>query len=267
MQIITKMKKYYIEVNKVRKRPFDLPDLIKQDVFPNTLIWYEGLSDWAPASQFAELKPVIKQPTDKVKNAFNIMEYKWYMIIGVVLLIIVLAANFSSRSSSKPVETAPSPEVQKEISKQEATAANPADDEVKRVQNQVDQVENNKRYIRNNWTDYFEVSRSGYTAEGLGGISNLEVYFENKTGYLVENVYAVIDIYTANGYIYKTESIYFTNVPAYKTVSYKVPYSNRGTSVGSPRIGGIESSLINFCYPPYNGNKNIDVNDPFRCHQ
>lgn len=265
--ISNKMKKYYIQVSQIRKGPFDLEQIMKEMVKPETLVWHDGLLEWKKAKDIPELKPVIIQQKDRSASTVKFSQYKWFIFVLIILFILVMAARYSSNSVSPSKEVVYSPEVQKEISEQEATSSNPADDEVKRVQNQADQVENNKRYIRNNWTNYFKSWRSGYKTETLGGISDLRVYFENKTGYLIDNVYAGIDIYTANGYIYKTESIYFTNVPAYKTVSYKVPYSNRGTSVGSPRINSIESSLINFCYPPYNGNKNIDVNDPFRCHQ
>jgi hypothetical protein len=133
-----------------------------------------------------------------------------------------------------------------------------------RRQQQMEAIENNKRFIRNNWFNYFNISRSGYTAEGLGGISGLSVYFENKTGYMIENVYGEIDIYTANGYIYKTEVFSFSNVAAHTQHSFNVPYSNRGTTVGEPRITYIKSAQLNFCFQP-EVNASGDEGDPFRC--
>jgi hypothetical protein len=255
------MTKYYIQKGNLRKGPYDIHELMSQDVFSDTLIWFDGLEDWKSASEITELKPIIKENNKTPSSVNNIGKYKWFIVGGVIAIVVFSILFFNNRNESYSTI---STEMEKEIAQSSAGNANPANDEVLRRQKQTEEIENNKRYIRNNWFDYFNISSSGYTAEGLGGISGLSVYFENKTGYMLENVYAEIDIYTANGYVYKTEVISFSNVTAYTQHTFNVPYSNRGTTVSEPRITYIKSAQLNFCFQP-EVNASGDAGDPFRC--
>jgi len=265
------MSKYYIKEGDDRKGPFGLPELMDLKVYPETLIWFEGLDDWKPASEIQELKPVIRQrtvspPPQLPEQPLAKSNKNQGIVIGLVavliIIILVVNANCSSSSSDNVVMN---PEIEKGIAQDAAKDANPADDEILQKQQQQEQVENNKRFIRNNWSDYFVISRSGYDVEGLGGISNLMVYFENKTGYLLENVNAQIDIYTANGYVFKTEYIHFANVPANAKEVFYVPNSVRGLTVSEPRIISMESAILNFCFQSDYVIPG-DSQDPYRCN-
>ncbi len=265
------MLKYFIQDGENRKGPYELHELMKLEVYDDTLVWHEGLADWQPASAIQELKPVIRQrmvspPPPLPEQPLAKSNKNQGIIIGLVavLIIIVLVVN-ANRPSSSSVNVVMDPQIEKEIAKESAKDANPADDEILRKQQQQDQIETNKRFIRNNWSNYFLISKSNYDVEGLGGISNLQVYFENKTGYMIENVNAQIDIYTANGYVYKTEYVHFSNVPANGFEVFNVPYSARGTSVSEPRITSIESAILNFCFQSDYVIPG-DSEDPFRCN-
>lgn len=260
------MKKYFIKDGENRNGPYDLHELMKLAIYDDTLVWHEGLADWQPASTIQDLKPVIRKKTISSPSTEQpTTKNNQRIIIGVILLIVIVLAVYANRSSSSYSEVAMDPEVEKEIALESAKNANPADDEVMRKQQQDEQIENNKRFIRNNWSKYFVITKSSYKVEGLGGISNLQVYFENKTGYLLENVNAEIDIITANGAIFKTEYISFTNVAANSFETYNVPYSPRGSSVSAPRITSMGSAILNFCFQ---SDSEISSNseDPYRCN-
>lgn len=66
------MKQYFLVVNGEKSGPFTIDQLATQQLTPQTLVWTEGMSDWAPAQQFAELSslfapqaptPEASQPT------------------------------------------------------------------------------------------------------------------------------------------------------------------------------------------------------------
>ena len=44
-------KYYYISDDKIKFGPFSLEDLIKEPIHGDTLVWYEGLDEWTPASE------------------------------------------------------------------------------------------------------------------------------------------------------------------------------------------------------------------------
>jgi tetratricopeptide (TPR) repeat protein len=50
------MKKYYYAEGKQKFGPFSVDELLEKNINPDTLIWFEGLPDWAPLSSFPELK-------------------------------------------------------------------------------------------------------------------------------------------------------------------------------------------------------------------
>ena len=64
------MKKYYIYRNLKKQGPFSLQEL-KKRIHPETLIWYEGLEDWAKAVEIKEIKDYLEQsppPTPFERN-------------------------------------------------------------------------------------------------------------------------------------------------------------------------------------------------------
>ncbi|MCM1377517.1 MAG: GYF domain-containing protein [Clostridium sp.] len=61
--------KYFIAVNGQQQGPFSEAQLSSQNISPETLVWYQGLATWTPASQLPELahlfvqtQPAYQQP-------------------------------------------------------------------------------------------------------------------------------------------------------------------------------------------------------------
>ena len=66
------MKQYYLVINGEKSGPFTIDQLATQQLTPETPVWTEGMSDWMPAQQVAELSsffapqtpgPEMAQPT------------------------------------------------------------------------------------------------------------------------------------------------------------------------------------------------------------
>ena len=66
------MKQYFLIINGEKSGPFTIDQLTTQQVTPQTPVWTEGMSDWVPAQQVAELSslfasqaptPEASQPT------------------------------------------------------------------------------------------------------------------------------------------------------------------------------------------------------------
>jgi hypothetical protein len=261
------MKKYFVQKSNKRTGPFELNQLMRMDIYADTLIWNEEMEDWKPASEITELKPVIKQNNDSNNPPRkNWLKYS-FIVLSILILMLAIAIlilnteNSSNNTSNESTQSSNETNVKTEpLEKHDAEA-----EELQRKKQEEARIEENKKYIRNNWSSYIKCSRSGYTAEGLGGISGLRVYFENKTGYFIESASAEIDIITANGNVYKTEYINITNLGGNNTYTFSVPYSPRGSRVSKPRITYIKSATMNFCYSPY-GHDFVDSNDPYRCN-
>ncbi|MGE3824202.1 MAG: GYF domain-containing protein [Bacteroidia bacterium] len=53
------MKKYFIHIDAEQKGPFDLEELKGHKITKETLVWFDGLSEWTKAEFIAELKEVL----------------------------------------------------------------------------------------------------------------------------------------------------------------------------------------------------------------
>lgn len=56
--------KYFIVVNEVQQGPFTLEELRQRGITSDLLVWTEGMTDWAPAWQVDELKPLLYGPSN-----------------------------------------------------------------------------------------------------------------------------------------------------------------------------------------------------------
>lgn len=67
------MKKYYYADGDNHYGPYSIEELKKFRIFPETLVWHEGLSDWMPASQVQELNHLIiyNQSSTQKSQPFN----------------------------------------------------------------------------------------------------------------------------------------------------------------------------------------------------
>jgi GYF domain 2 len=127
------MREYYYLKGRDQIGPFSLEELRQQPLSPGTLIWYEGLTDWLPATQFSELRlgpssqppPVPSHPgendlTDSIKNKTKknesgryeswpnkVKKYRWILVwIGFHLLALLLSLKeikiFNATGEPKP---------------------------------------------------------------------------------------------------------------------------------------------------------------------
>jgi uncharacterized membrane protein YhaH (DUF805 family) len=54
------MNKYFYSVGKEKHGPLSLDELKQENISNDTLIWFEGLDDWTPASELEEMKPILE---------------------------------------------------------------------------------------------------------------------------------------------------------------------------------------------------------------
>ena len=62
------MKKYFYAKNDNKYGPFSLEELKNEDITKDTLIWFEGLEDWAPAKDIDEMRPFLELMPPPIKN-------------------------------------------------------------------------------------------------------------------------------------------------------------------------------------------------------
>lgn len=58
------MKKFFIIINDVQQGPFTLEELRLRGITSDTLVWAEGMTDWTPAWQVDDLKPLLYGSND-----------------------------------------------------------------------------------------------------------------------------------------------------------------------------------------------------------
>lgn len=52
---------YYLIINEQQRGPFAKEDLLAQGLTPSTMVWREGMADWAPATEVTELQELFYQ--------------------------------------------------------------------------------------------------------------------------------------------------------------------------------------------------------------
>lgn len=57
------MKQYYLVINGEKSGPFTIDQLATQQLTPETPVWTEGMSDWMPVQQVAELSSLFAPQT------------------------------------------------------------------------------------------------------------------------------------------------------------------------------------------------------------
>lgn len=64
------MKKYFYSDGKEKLGPLGLEELKEENIANDTLIWFEGLDDWTPASELEEMKPILELKPPSI-STFN----------------------------------------------------------------------------------------------------------------------------------------------------------------------------------------------------
>lgn len=52
---------YYLIINEHHKGPFTREELLAQGLTPTTMVWRDGMADWLPANEVAELQDLLYQ--------------------------------------------------------------------------------------------------------------------------------------------------------------------------------------------------------------
>lgn len=96
--------KYFISVNGQQQGPFEESELLANGITPNTLVWTEGMPEWEPANQIAELQhlfntashqqmPITKQPKTWLAESILVT---LFCCLPFGIVGIVKASNVSS---------------------------------------------------------------------------------------------------------------------------------------------------------------------------
>lgn len=121
--------KYYFLKGDQRKGPFELDDLISQQINRKTLIWAEGYKDWLPAGEVKEISeklPPDLYTTEKSKPDIYDRAYKIVRIVVifiVCLFLINLATSYYAESDNHEQQTY----VEHVMTIEEIEEANPLD--------------------------------------------------------------------------------------------------------------------------------------------
>ena len=68
------MKQYYIICNDKQAGPYTLEELARLSLTPETIVWTEGMTDWAPAREVSELQGLIA-PNTPTPPSYNATTY------------------------------------------------------------------------------------------------------------------------------------------------------------------------------------------------
>ena len=80
------MKKYYYSHNDQNLGPFSISELKEKNIYPETMIWYEGIDDWVRADSLKELKPLFKSD---LSNS-NVKSNKTWPYLAAIFFLISL---------------------------------------------------------------------------------------------------------------------------------------------------------------------------------
>lgn len=85
------MKKYYYAVGKKKFGPFSFDELLEKNLDSDTLIWFDGLPDWAPLSSFPEfdVKTNNQPPPLKFKEKEN-SKSSTKIIVSIIFGLLVI---------------------------------------------------------------------------------------------------------------------------------------------------------------------------------
>jgi len=70
------MKKYFYSNSNEKNGPLSIDELKKVNINNDTLIWFEGLEDWTPASKIEEIKPILELKPPPIPAFDNESEFE-----------------------------------------------------------------------------------------------------------------------------------------------------------------------------------------------
>lgn len=258
---------YYIFFQEKRLGPYTIENLIALKLPAFTPVWTDGMTEWSTLGELnlegnsyffddstpnnndqrhTNNAPIESANTKKKTYSFSL---RIAVILSVCLLLIFgIVYLINANQNSNEVNTidslaADSPLVLAEPNESPTRNPEASDPPPKDVVTKDESL-----YYRENWPDFISSSNNAYLYSELGGISNLEISLNNNTPYLLDEVIVIVDYIKANGSVFKTETLYFTNVEPNSISSLSAPDSPRGTSVNHYVIG-VQSTGMKLHYP------------------
>lgn len=103
------MRQYYYHNNGKEQGPFSLEEMLRQDIHPETPVWYTGINDWTIASEIEELKrrfttkpPPLSGRLSSIdttrKRASGKRSWIWAVVIAAALMSAAAGAIYLMRS-------------------------------------------------------------------------------------------------------------------------------------------------------------------------
>lgn len=249
------MSQYYYHDGHEQKGPFTIEELKNENIKPDTLIWFEGITEWRKASDVEVLKDLFRKGPPPLPGAVqestevvNVKKKSMlpYIIGGVVLVILIIGYLMyqNSKHEAEIINVQTVLDQKTKEAEDQRLAQQQKESELKTAN---DALEAKQKKYRNGWNRYVTLTGSKYLTSGLGGISDLDLTISNSTEYPLDNVEVEVDYIKTNGGIYKTEKMAFDIIPAGTNKTLRAPNSDRGTSV-KIRIQKIKGSAFHFCY-------------------
>jgi len=245
------MTQYFIQTRAGQEGPFTIEELSKTAIDSDTLVWFKGSNDWAPAGKIEALKslfpsaaspapePVVTPEYDGLKRKFSVSLLQWAGIGVLVISAFIYFARPGDTGKSRSNPSSP-------VIDSAAILAAEAAAEKKMARSEL--AEKNLNY-RNNWVRFIKVNAGNFKTNTFGGIYQLEAVVQNQTEYPLDEVTIAISYIKENGGTHKIENVTVYNVPAHGNASAPAADSNRGKSV-SLEITKIRSRRMNFLYSP-----------------
>lgn len=265
------MSTYYLHDGRNEIGPFTIDVLKKQKLNRSTPIRQKDSNSWMPAEKLSELKELvaprkIKRPKDIVpvmRERITDMHYHRPKVLYGSLLAIALVAGisiYSIRKSSIQKEKLEQPviaEAKKSITNIQniaagVTAKPPIEKPVEK--------EDATKAARKKWNKLITATNSNYGIGFLGGIKDLSVSINNRSGYPVDEAIVKVTYIKANGDIWKTKLITVQGIPAHDNKEQSVPDVGRGKKV-KVSLNKVVSKKMKFSYAE--GQKIKNAEDPY----
>ena len=262
--------------------PVNLSEFSENRYYKSTLIWYEGLKGWVNIADCDELKHLIGTMatpaidaglqhalpnatpplTSQVANTNRGL--KRSLLIAALLLILLgiltfynynlnpaTAGNTVNATIALPnaIDTLPQDTAKQRKLKHDAMIAKQAEIKTYRI----------------NWSKFIIATTNDYSANELGGISDLKIHLKNNCPYKIDHAQVQVNYLKANGTVYHTERLDFDNLEAKTSKEVFAPNSDRGVSIACSVII-IKSTALNLCCDKTAKNfKKLTGEDPYRC--
>ena len=199
------MRNYYIVKNGTNSGPYTFEQLKYHGIIPTTKVWYEGLPEWVEAQTVPELNPLFMVPVVAYTPKHEKPGVDWKLVGGlvVVAIVLMLLGGYCTQGQGEIFNPGPDPcETESAL------------------------------YAHRNWGNLVTVQVSNHDPSFLGGVRNLKLKVSNNLDYPIDQMVVKVDYILANGRLFKSETVFFGNVPAKgNSEEIEAPSSERGNRI------------------------------------